>query len=79
MRNRRKGLGYSMIQMWKDKIREKGGKKHLIFWTVYWGITLAVILGHGPSAFRSRGLGKDSLPHGLRGTADPLGSSGVDL
>ena len=59
MRNRRKGLGYSMIQMWKDKIREKGGKKHLIFWTVYWGITLAVI--------------------GLRGTADPLGSSGVDL
>lgn len=37
-----------MIQMWKEKLREKGGRKHLIFWTVYWGITLAVILGHAP-------------------------------
>lgn len=63
MRNRRKGLGYSMIQMWKDKIREKGGKKHLIFWTVYWGITLAVILGHGPLLLGAEG--REQIPYRL--------------
>ncbi len=37
-----------MMQMWKEKLREKGGRRHLIFWGIYWGITLALILGHIP-------------------------------
>ena len=62
-KGRRKGLVCKMIQMWKDKIREKGGRKHLIFWTVYWGITLAVILGHAPLILG--GTGRENLPYRL--------------
>ena len=56
---------FAMIQLWREKLKEDGGRKHLIFWSIYWGITLAVILGHMPLLTSAEG--GERLPYTLAG------------